>query len=265
MTYNYHTHTYRCCHATGTDEEYIQRAIQCNVKYMGFSDHIPLMGDNGFESNFRIPMAQAKSYVEDISKLREKYKDKIDIKIGFETEYYPEVFDKMLENAIDWGAEYLILGQHFLANEISGGTHTMLETNSAEDLKKYVSLVVSAIKTGFITYVAHPDIINFTGSNEQYKNEMEKICVASRQYNVPLEINFLGIFENRNYPKSMFWEIAGQTGAPVTFGFDAHAPERAFDSESLKIAKQMVEAYKLNYIGQPDIILLQKNNLKRSK
>ena len=73
MIYNYHTHTYRCGHATGTDEEYIERAIQCNVKYMGFSDHIPLMCDDGYESDFRIPMAQAKSYVEDLSKLKEKY------------------------------------------------------------------------------------------------------------------------------------------------------------------------------------------------
>jgi histidinol-phosphatase (PHP family) len=259
MIYNYHTHTYRCGHATGTDEEYIERAIQCNVKYMGFSDHIPLMCDDGYESDFRIPMAQAKSYVEDLSKLKEKYKDEIDIKIGFEIEYYPEDFDKMLKNAINWGAEYLILGQHFLANENSGGRHTMFKTDYVEDLKKYVSLVVSAIKTGFITYVAHPDIFNFTGDKEEYKKEMKKICVASLEHNVPLEINFLGIFENRDYPKSMFWQIAGEVGSPVTFGFDAHAPERAFDGESLKTAKEMVDTYKLNYIGQPDIILLQKN------
>ncbi len=36
---NYHTHTARCGHAIGTDEEYVQTAIQAGLKTLGFSDH----------------------------------------------------------------------------------------------------------------------------------------------------------------------------------------------------------------------------------
>ena len=129
----------------------------------------------------------------DTSKIKEKYKEEIDIKIGFEIEYYPNEFNKMLKYAIDLGAEYLILGQHFLGNEQFCNKHTMYVTENVEDLKEYVSLVISAIKSGVISYVAHPDILNFTGDKNQYKIEMEKICIASLEYNVPLEINFLGI------------------------------------------------------------------------
>ncbi len=259
MIYNYHTHTYRCGHAIGSDEEYIQRAIHCGIKYMGFSDHIPLMCDDGYESDYRVPMAQAKGYIEDLCLLKEKYKDKIDIKIGFEIEYYPDEFDNMVRNAIDLGAEYFILGQHYLANEHFGGRHTMYSTKNAEDLKEYVSLVVSAIKTGFITYVAHPDVFNFIGDENQFKNEMKKICVASAEYNIPLEINFLGIYESRNYPNDVFWQMVGEIGSPVTFGFDAHSPDRSFDGKSLGIAKNMVDTYKLNYIGKPQIIPLNQS------
>ena len=39
MLANYHTHTSRCRHATGTDEEYIQKAIAEGVKILGFSDN----------------------------------------------------------------------------------------------------------------------------------------------------------------------------------------------------------------------------------
>ena len=42
MDYNYHTHTARCGHAVGEDEEYVKRAIECGIKYMGFSDHAPI-------------------------------------------------------------------------------------------------------------------------------------------------------------------------------------------------------------------------------
>ena len=39
---NYHTHTYRCGHAKGTEEEMVQAAINMNIEELGISDHIPL-------------------------------------------------------------------------------------------------------------------------------------------------------------------------------------------------------------------------------
>ena len=256
MNYNYHTHTYRCGHASGSEEEYIQRAIRCGIKYIGFSDHIPFVCDDGYESPHRVPMKAAKEYVATISALREKYADKIDIKIGFEAEYYPEDFEKMLKTATEVGAEYLIVGQHWLANEHLGGQHTMVETSNPEDLKRYINLVISAIKSGVVTYIAHPDMFVFEGDAETYKQEMRKICVASREYNIPLEINFLGIREKRSYPNEIFWEIAGEEQPPVVFGFDAHTTQSAYDGESLLKAEEMVKKYKLNYIGKPNLIFL---------
>ena len=39
---NYHTHTTRCYHASGKDEEYVKAAIKAGIKELGFSDHIHL-------------------------------------------------------------------------------------------------------------------------------------------------------------------------------------------------------------------------------
>ena len=41
LTANYHTHTYRCQHAGGTEREYIEKAIEVGIKKLGFSDHVP--------------------------------------------------------------------------------------------------------------------------------------------------------------------------------------------------------------------------------
>lgn len=259
MEYNYHTHTHRCSHASGTEEEYVKRAVENGIKYMGFSDHVPLRLSDGTESGYRVPVSDAKEYCREIKALAEKYKDKIDIKVGFEMEYYPEYFDKTIESVVEYGAEYLILGQHYTAPENIVVNQTISETDSVEDLCKYTSLVVSAMKTGVYTYVAHPDIFNFTGDVSLYKDEMRKICVASRELNVPLEINFLGIRDNRIYPKDLFWQIAGEEKSPVVFGFDAHDALNAFDGDSLKKAKALVEKYGLNYIGKPDLALPEKN------
>jgi histidinol-phosphatase (PHP family) len=253
MNYNYHTHTYRCSHASGTPEEYIVRAIDNGVKYMGFSDHAPFTFPDGYEAKYRVPTSEARDYIKEISELREKYKEYIDIKIGFEMEYYPHYFDTMLKNVIDFGAEYLIHGQHFLYEEHPNGQSVTQKTDKVEDLCAFVECVLGGMKTGVFTYVAHPDFITFVGDPDAYDREMRKICIASKENNIPLEINFLGIRDHRVYPNERFLKLAAEAGSPMVFGFDAHGVGSAYDGESLEKAKALVEKYKLNYIGMPEI------------
>ncbi|MBO5713293.1 MAG: PHP domain-containing protein, partial [Clostridia bacterium] len=112
MIYNYHTHTFRCSHASGIERNYIERAIANGVKKMGFSDHAPFMHDDGFEAHYRVKIKDVKNYFDTLKALREEYKNKIEIFIGFEIECYPSYYEKMVKFAVNAGAEYLILGQH---------------------------------------------------------------------------------------------------------------------------------------------------------
>jgi len=182
---------------------------------MGFSDHAPHILKDGTQSGYRVEVSKVGEYFGIVSELREKYKDRIDIKIGFEMEYYPECFEKMLESVINYGAEYLILGEHFVEEESASAIQSGLKNESSDFLKKYVCCVVEGIKSGAFTYVAHPDMINFTGDIDTYKKEIRKICIASRENNIPLEINFLGIRGMRNYPNEIFWQVAGKKNHPL--------------------------------------------------
>ena len=257
MDYNFHTHTWRCSHATGTEEEYIIRAIKNGIRYMGFSDHIPFRCFDGYEeTTIRVPTDQAADYCKDLQILRKKYHDLIEINIGFETEYFPDEFDQMLNNARAWGAEYLLLGQHYVLPEHPNGKHSSIPTDNAVALDAYAESLVAAMKTGVFTYVAHPDVFNFTGDTKTYQDTMRKVCIASKMLNVPLEINFYGIRDNRYYPTEAFWQIAGQERSPVTFGFDAHDALSAYDGASLERAQQLVKKYHLNYIGKPPLVLI---------
>lgn len=256
MTYNFHTHTKRCKHASDSEREYVERAILCGIKHMGFSDHAPFIYPNGYEEQYRVPMCEAKAYVADVCALRDEFKDRIDISVGFEMEYYPKYFDTMLKNVKEAGAEYLILGQHFVYNGCFDGFHVVKENSDDDALKDYVNSVIAGIKSRKFTYVAHPDIFNYEGDEKLYADEMRKICIASKAFDVPLEINFLGIRDNRNYPTSKFWKLAGEEKCPVTFGFDAHSAKDAYDADSLEKAKEIVKEYQLNYIGMPELILI---------
>ena len=258
MNYNYHTHTFHSHHASGTPEEYVLRAIENGVKYMGFSDHVPMLFDDGKQSGHRVPVNEGKMYVDEIKALAKKYKKQIDIKVGFEVEYYTKYFNKVLFDAIEWGADYMIVGPHFYAPENEGNQHACKDTADATHLKNYVNNIISAMSEGVFTYIAHPDMLNFVGDTDVYKREMTRLCKASKMYKVPLEINFLGIRDNRCYPSEEFWTVAGKVGCPVTFGFDAHDVLAAYDGDSLIRAQELVEKYNLNYVGKPKVVSLIK-------
>lgn len=258
MTYNYHSHTARCGHASGTEEEYILRAIEGGITHMGFSDHMPYAFPNGQESYYRVPTAQAQDYFDTLNALRDKYREKLELVLGFEMEYYPSFFEDMYAKALSYGCEYLILGQHFSGDEYPNGYYVAVPTDNVDLLKEYVTNVLAAMDTGVFSYVAHPDLFNFTGDEALYEQEMRKLCVAAREKNIPLEINFLGMRAGRHYPQERFWKLAGEEQSPVTFGFDSHDAAGAYDCDSLTKAKEWVEKYNLNYIGKPDLILLQK-------
>ena len=262
MNYNYHTHTFRCNHATELEEEYISVAIKNGIKFLGFSDHIPVRYIDGFNSRYRVPVNLADDYISTIKNLREKYKNEIEISIGFEMEYYPQMFEQMLNDAINWGAEYLILGEHFCSPEydtINKNTVRYEVTPSTEekDVKTYFETLTQGIKTGKFTYVCHPDICNFIGDDEIYDKHARPFIKSCKKYNIPLEINFLGIRTNRAYPTNKFWKIVGEEGAPVTFGLDSHSAIDAFDAPSLTKAKEMIKEFNLNYIGKPKLIPLK--------
>lgn len=246
MIANYHTHTFRCGHASGTEREYIERAIQNGIKIMGFSDHIPLIFPGGYESGYRVKMKDAQDYFEVLHALREEYRNDIEIHIGFEAEYYPEFFEQMLADMVPLGTEYLILGQHFIGKGDPESVYSGERTSDESRLTDYADCVIEAMNTGKFSYVAHPDLINFiNSSSEAYERQARRICRASNETGVPLEINFLGIRDNRQYPNENFWKVAGEEGCTAVFGFDAHDAPAAFDGGSLPKALEIIEKYNL--------------------
>jgi Histidinol phosphatase and related hydrolases of the PHP family len=224
MTVNYHTHTTRCRHASGTERDYIETAISRGLTTLGFSDHSPYYFDGDYYSGFRMRREELADYYETLISLRDEYKSKIDIKIGLEAEYYPKYFDKFLALIEPSKLDYLILGQHFLDNETEG-RYSAQPTNDPTRLSDYITQLINAIKTGKFTYIAHPDLIAFEGDKTIYTREIGKLCEVSKELDVPLEINMLGLRDHRRYPNSDFWKIVADYDCHVVAGCDAHEPQ----------------------------------------
>ena len=254
MFCNLHTHTFRCHHAEGTEREYIETAIAGGIKKMGFSDHIPFRFPDGHESGYRVEVAAAEEYIATVKALAAEYASDIEIRVGFESEYYPLYFDEMFANAVRWGAEYLILGEHYTRSEWPDGVYCGWQCGDPEELRVYCDDVVAGIGKGVYTFVAHPDIFNFVGDGEIYDAEMRRICEAAKQSGTPLEINLLGIRTGRQYPNERFWRIAGEVGCVAVLGCDAHEPRHACDADSVPKATELAEKYGVKIVDDPRII-----------
>lgn len=256
MKYNYHIHTFRCHHATGTEREYVEKSIKAGLERIGFSEHMPYIEPDGNEEIHRLYTDEIADYVNTILALKEEYKDNIEIHLGYEIENIPGKMDKIAKDAKKNGIEYLILGQHFVGYGSEDFLWSVFGSEKESSLVDYANLVIEAIESGYITYVCHPDMFNFTGDDVIYDREMRRICQAAKDNSIPLEINFLGIRSNRRYPNEKFWKIAGEVGNDVVFGFDAHDPDGAGDIASSVRAEEIVKKYNLHYIEdlRPNIL-----------
>lgn len=252
MYCNYHTHTYRCNHAAPNEREYIECAINAGIKVLGFSDHTPYFFTGDYYSSFRMRPELTQDYFNTLLKLKEEYKEKIDIKIGFETEYYPAFFSKLLDFYKGFPVDYIILGQHFIDNEI-GAHYSGRPTDNKDILDRYVSQVIEGIDTGLYTYIAHPDILKYTGDDSFYESQYLRLCRKSADVGIPLELNFLGLSSERHYPDERFWRLAGECNSPVVFGVDAHEPGALNDAKTLQKAQNLCEKYNLNLKTKIDL------------
>ena len=232
MLANYHTHTWRCKHASGTEREYVEKAIEGGLQVLGFSDHTPYPFPDGFCSGFRMELDKLDGYVDTILSLKKEYQDDIEICLGLEAEYYPAYFDALLEFLDHYPIEYLLLGQHFIGNERGepySGSHTL----STAVLRRYADQVCEAMRTGKFLYLAHPDLINYIGRKDVYRAEMRKVIETANELSIPLEINFLGLQDGRNYPNPEFWKLAGEIGCTCIAGCDAHRPQDVCQPETM--------------------------------
>ena len=224
MLANYHTHTVRCKHAEGTEREYIEAAISEGFKILGFSDHTPQPYPEGFKSGIRMDMSELGDYTDTLVRLRDEYRNDIQILIGYEVEYTRKYFEPLLKELKNYPLDYIIQGQHFVEDEVDG-FYVGSKTDSEERLKAYVDFTIEGMKTGLFTYLAHPDLINYTGPDDIYCRHMRKLIEASIDLKLPLEINVYGFVDGRWYPCDRFFKLASEYKPQFIIGCDAHTPK----------------------------------------
>lgn len=258
QTFNYHTHTKRCGHAIGLDQEYIQAAIDAGFTTLGFSEHL---GYDGWDdAHERIPFAQIDDYLQTMYALKQAYKDKINIRVGFEFEYFDDVVEYLQE--IKSKCDYLINGQHALDRS----NRYVHDACSDADVLIYADQVCKAMDHGLTDYLAHPDYFMLgrgdRGFNEACSTAMHTIAACAKKHNIPVEINLKGLRYGKQrypygerylYPHRETFEIMAAHGCNVVYGYDAHDPKSLLDHEQEIRTDEVIEGLSLHFIK--DLVL----------
>ena len=259
---NYHTHTYRCGHAFGQDEEYVIKAIENKFEILGFSDHVflPSFSQRHIRGDYEL----LNDYLISLTKLKVKYSDKIKILKGFECEGLPMYFDYYKELLNKQLADYLILGNHLSLDDKLNIKSFFYFCENEEKIDEYVETSIKALETKLFKVFAHPDlflgyIANF---DDHIKDKCYELINCAIKLDIPLEINMGGMrqpyFEYQNkrrvkYPTDFFFNLVEKTKANVIIGVDAHSPYD-LDYKNVKFLNHFLDKHKkLNLIEKLDI------------
>ncbi len=252
MKTNFHTHNYRCGHAVGNVEDYVEVALKEGYRELGISDHAPLPA---YYSD-RMKMEELEGYLEEIEMAEKKYGEKIKIYKSVEIEYFPEFSEyyRELREKLD----YIILGLHCFRMEGNEKLYSGWTIKKEEHVMAYARYMVEAIESGYFDYVAHPDLymINYPEWTPACSEAAHMICRAAEGKGIPLEVNANGIRKTLNrhpgrerylYPYKEFWEIASEYNIKTIIGSDAH-DFNEMEDEAMELARRFARELNLKVI-----------------
>lgn len=248
MKTNYHTHTPRCMHASGSEREYARRAVEAGYSELGFADHCPWNYGRNFVSDMRMEPGELKDYARAVRAVQAEYQGKLKIHLGLECEYFPARMGWLMEQKERYRLDYLILGNHFDTDEPTGMYFGACR--GSQDIRRYVKMTLEGMETGYFAYLAHPDLFLrlIRGFDREAADASRTICRAAKQLNLPLEYNLNGLFYCKGfsgaglgYPCRAFWEIAAQEGVSAVIGVDAHSPDLLSNGALYDEAAQTLE------------------------
>ncbi len=241
MIVDLHNHTSLCNHAEGSVDEYIEKAITCGVKYYGFSDHAPME----FDPKYRMDFSQMSLYEKEVLDAKNKYKDKIEILLGYEVDYLDGYMDKrVLEADVD----FLIGSVHFIDKwgfdnpEFIGKYEDM----DIDDIwQKYFDSIEAMANAKLFDIVGHLDLIKVFKfmPKKSILSIAKKALQAIKKADMVIELNAAGYRKPiaEAYPSLELLKYAYELDIPITFASDAHTPDQVgFKSQELvELAKSV--------------------------
>lgn len=236
--FDLHTHHERCGHAIGTIEDYILAAIDQELDVIGISDHTPYFYSDNDHLYPRITMKKSEfsNYINDILQLKERYANKIDVLLGVEADFFPEHLDIYKANLKKYPFDYIIGSVHYVLDESIFNKRRWDNLTHEEKVNvkdTYYRMIRAATKSGLFHIIGHIDAMkaNYPPFSDIETSELEETLKVIGESGVAIEVNTSGKTKEVGgwYPADDILERALFYNVAITFGSDAHTPERVGD------------------------------------
>ena len=230
ILYESHCHTPLCKHAVGDPEEYCHHALRRGLRGIIFTCHAPL--PNGWSAEVRMADAEYGTYVEMVDRAREKFADRLDVRLGLESDFMPGL-EPWLEKLHRRAPLHHVLGSvhdqmGFYRERYFGGDVFAYQ-------QTYYEHLALAAESGLFDTLSHPDLIKNESPAEWHfpriRPFVERALDRIAATGVAMEINTSGLlksFQEMN-PGPAQLAMMRERGIPVVIGADAHRPDRVAD------------------------------------
>jgi histidinol-phosphatase (PHP family) len=243
---DFHTHNYRCNHATGNLDEYIYNAYKKSIGTIGLSDHFPIdysKSDNTLRlKQFAMKNEEVNSYLAEAELLRQKHKQNINVRIGFEVGYLAGKEDKYFPRIeeLNGSIDYLIGSVHTV--KLKNRYWSLKNGDLKHLIKKYGSKRVYSqyfdnvnkmlLSENFdLDIIGHLDYIKNGSENSNLNNfilkEIGNLIPYIKERGVAVEINTQGLRNcyKKLYPCKKVVEMLFEYNIPIVLSSDAHNPK----------------------------------------
>ncbi len=231
-----HTHTARCGHAGGLDEEYVEAAIARGLAAIAMTDHVPFYWLPPERHDPRLAMApdELPRYVDAVLALRERYAGRVEVLLGLEADFIAgqeEALALLLERfpfdvvlgSVHWLGEWLVDAPSSLPRYRQG----------AEEVERiwdeYTTQLVAAARSGLFDVLAHLDLPKKFGFRSQapFAGRLAEVVAAVAAGDCAVELSSAGRRKpvGEDYPADEVVAALVAAGVPFVLSSDAHAPD----------------------------------------
>lgn len=252
MLTDFHVHTYFSADSETEPESMIKAAIEKGMHVICITDHM----DKDFFAEGEEWVFDVAKYFEHLSKLKEKYKNEIDLRIGIELGLQPHLKEFSKKIISTWDFDYVIGSVH----NISGRDPYYPEFfEGRSDTEAYREVLLETIKNikliDDFDVLGHLDYVVRYGkhrekeySYKKFSDEIDAILRHLIENGKGLEVNTAGLKYGLPFPHphpdvlKRYRELGGEI---ITIGSDAHRPEHlGYDFQK---AKAILKEYNFKY------------------
>lgn len=221
------------CDGKDTPEELVLEAIKKNMDKIGFSSHSYTF----FDESYCMKKEQIQDYKDEISYLKEKYKDKIEILCGIEQDFYSDEPCDDYDYVIG-SVHYLKVGDKYIEidsteEDFINAVKTYYDGDFYKLTEDYFA-TVAKIKNADI--IGHFDLVTkfnegyclFNEKDERYINAYKKALDILLSENVIFEINTGVIargYKSHPYPSKEILDYIKKNGGRAILSSDSHSKE----------------------------------------